>query len=296
MAFDPRNVKYPLDLHHPQNMSPYPYPSHHVIQSMHRMDENRNENQCSNKELCPAISHQSSGTQTIQKVDVATMTDPLQIDFRLTSEYLERCSTSLGRLPYVCKYKDSSSNSSGRSCQDIHPKIEYDLPEPQRINGMLIYHCPECAYRFEDRETLQDHLDDHKKRPYVCDICGVKLRRKEHVIRHSSSCHDVKRPYQCSTCCKSFKRNEHLLRHFLTHSGQKTEVCTECGKAFYRKDHLKKHLKSHVAKRAKESDSFAANSSDVQTQQQVAAQQEGLSTFTMMMRQAGPPPFSVMRT
>lgn len=159
MAFDPRNVnKYPPEQHHPHNMPPYSYSSHpnhsnhpghpnhqnhqnhpnhqshQVIQPIHRTDENRNENPCGNKEMCPPMSHESTGTQTIQKVDAATMTDPLSIDFRLTSEYLARCSNTLG-LPYVSKYDDNSNNSQPmHNCQDVQPKIEYDL-QPQRING-----------------------------------------------------------------------------------------------------------------------------------------------------------------
>ncbi|OXU20348.1 zinc finger protein 606 [Nasonia vitripennis] len=297
MAFDPRNVKYPPEnIHHPQNMAPYhPYPNHHVIQPIHRTDENRNDNHCGNKEMCPTISHQSSGTQTIQKVDAATMTDPLQIDFRLTSEYLARCSG----LPYVCKYDDNSNNSSSiHNCQEVKPKIEYDL-EPQRINGILVYNCPECAYRFEDRETLQEHLEDHKQRPHVCDICGASLKRKEHLDRHKQG-HNKDRPYQCNTCCKAFKRNEHLARHMVTHSGSKNQICTECGKAFYRKDHLKKHLQSHgnhaSGAKSKSSSSSQNGMHSTSNGQENNNHEEGLSTFAMMMRQAGPPPFSILRT
>ena len=138
MAYDPRNVKYPSEIHsqqHPQpnNMTGYTY-SGHQAQNNQQNDENRNENDCGNKEICPPSSHQSSGTQTVQKVDASTMTDPLQIDFRLTSEYLAaRCSSTLG-IPYVSKYEDSSSNNSTHNCQDVRPKIEYEV-EPQHING-----------------------------------------------------------------------------------------------------------------------------------------------------------------
>ena len=107
-----------------------------------------------------------------------------------------------------------------------------------------MYSCPECAYRFTDRDSLQEHLDDHRQRPHICDICGTSLKRKEHLDRHKQG-HNKDRPYQCTMCCKAFKRNEHLARHMVTHSGRKNQICTECGKAFYRKDHLKKHLQSH---------------------------------------------------
>lgn len=93
------------------NMTGYVYPEHQSQPNL-QTDENRNENDCGNKEICPTISRQSSGTQTVQKVDASTMTDPLQIDFKLTSEYLAaRC---------------AANNSLIHNCQEIRPKIEYD--------------------------------------------------------------------------------------------------------------------------------------------------------------------------
>ncbi|XP_076657814.1 uncharacterized protein LOC143361958 [Halictus rubicundus] len=289
MAYDPRDIKYSSDVHTHQhnqpNMNGYAYsghPSHHVQQT----DENRNENTCGNKEVCPQITHQSSGTQTTQKVDAATMTDPLQIDFKLTSEYLARCSNTLG-LPYVSKYEETGNNLT-RNCQEVRPKIEYEV-EPQHINGTLVYHCPECAYRFENQDALHEHLEEHRQRPYICDICGASLKRKEHLDRHKQG-HNKDRPYQCNMCCKAFKRNEHLARHMIIHSGSKNQVCTECGKAFYRKDHLKKHLQSHNSSRSKNPNSSQNNPNSQNNGE------EGLSNFAMMMRQAGSPPFSILRT
>lgn len=136
MAYDPRNIKYSPNTHTRPNMTSYAYSSH-PSQHFQQTDENRNENNlCSTKEVCSQISQQSSSTQTVQKVDAATMTDPLQIDFRLTSEYLARCSSTLG-LPYVTKYEDNSNNST-HNCQEIRPKIEFEI-EPQHINGKLLH-------------------------------------------------------------------------------------------------------------------------------------------------------------
>ncbi|XP_043477219.1 zinc finger protein 530-like [Leptopilina heterotoma] len=251
------------------NMTGYVYPEHQSQPNL-QTDENRNENDCGNKEICPTITRQSSGTQTVQKVDASTMTDPLQIDFKLTSEYLAaRC---------------AANNSLIHNCQEIRPKIEYDVKSSS--HGMLIYHCPECAYRFEDRETLHEHLEDHRQRSHICDICGASLKRKEHLDRHKQG-HNKDRPYQCSMCCKSFKRNEHLARHVIIHSGSKNQICTECGKAFFRKDHLKKHLQSH---------NNSNKNKNVSNNQNPPSGQNGLNNFALMMRQAGPSPFSILRT
>ncbi|XP_024873020.1 putative zinc finger protein 840 [Temnothorax curvispinosus] len=291
MAYESRNAKYSPRAPQRPNVTGYGYSGHspRAPQHFQQTDENQNENNLrGSKELCPEISsQQSSGTQTVQKVDAATMTDPLQIDFRLTSEYLARCSSTLG-IPYVTKYEDCGSTST-TTCQEVRPKIEFEI-EPQHINGMSVYRCPECAYRFDDREALHDHLEDHKQRPHICDICGASLKRKEHLDRHKQG-HNKDRPYQCNMCCKAFKRNEHLARHMITHSGSKNQICTECGKAFYRKDHLKKHLQSHNSARGKHLMSISqSNLNDQQPSDQ------GLSSFAMMMRQSGPPPLSILRT
>ncbi|XP_015127614.1 zinc finger protein 543 [Diachasma alloeum] len=292
MAYEPRTSKYPPEIHHthhhPRSADPnaYPYALHPP-----QTDENRNENNCDNKETHRRNSHTSSGTQTIQKVDAATMTDPLRIDFRLTSEYLARCSNNIGG-PYGSKYEESSEST--HSCHQARTKVEYDV-EPRHINGMLIYHCPECAYRFQDRESLHEHLEEHRQRPHICDICGVSLKRKEHLDRHKQG-HNKDRPYQCSMCCKAFKRNEHLARHMIIHSGSKNQICTECGKAFYRKDHLKKHLQSHNGTRGKPLGDSHQQSVNSQVEGQQNSSTDGLGNFAMMMRQAGPPPFSILRT
>lgn len=134
MAYEPRDAKYPSDHHHHHHSrsahpNAYPYPLHQP-----HTDENRNENHCDNKETHRRHSHTSSGTQTIQKVDAATMTDPLRIDFRLTSEYLARCSNNLG-LPHVPKYDEHSESS--HNCHQARPKVEYDS-ETRHMNGMLL--------------------------------------------------------------------------------------------------------------------------------------------------------------
>lgn len=132
MAYDSRNVKYSSNTSQRSNATGYGY-SGHPAQHFQQTDENRNENNLhSSKDSCPQISQQSSSTQTVQKVDAATMTDPLQIDFRLTSEYLARCSSTLG-LPYATKYEDCGTNST-TTCQEVRPKIEFEI-EPQHING-----------------------------------------------------------------------------------------------------------------------------------------------------------------
>ncbi|XP_044005385.1 zinc finger protein 16-like [Aphidius gifuensis] len=231
--------------------------------------------------------NKSFGTQTIEKVDASTMTDPLSIDIKLTSEYLARCENyhnkynsqvqlpTMSFIKYDDEHSSSETSSLSHSSHDIKPKIEYDIEPTTR-------HVNDCSYSFEEHHGL---LDDDKQRPYICDICGASLKRKEHLDRHKQG-HNKDRPYQCSMCSKAFKRNEHLARHMIIHSGSKNQICTQCGKAFYRKDHLKKHLQSHNGNRANKTNVNTRQHNDnIQNDDINSAQVFG--NFAMMMRQAG---------
>jgi len=91
-------------------------------------------------------------------------------------------------------------------------------------DGTKLYHCPECATRCTEMESLEQHLATHKtERRFICDLCGAALKRKEHLERHKLG-HNPERPYTCPTCYKGFKRKEHLNLHVVIHSGEKTQV------------------------------------------------------------------------
>lgn len=97
-----------------------------VLYNCHK-DENYN------KDLIKR-NNKSFGTQTIEKVDASTMTDPLTIDIKLTSEYLTRCENYHNKYTSqiqwskmsLIKYDDDHSSLSHNS-HDIKPKIEYDI-------------------------------------------------------------------------------------------------------------------------------------------------------------------------
>lgn len=117
-----KNLKYTSEIRSQMVDTGYTY----SVETTSHTDENRNVNNCNNKETL----YQNSSLQ-VQKVDASTMTEPLQIDFALTSEYLAHCSNSLG-IPFVSKYEENSSSSS--TGQDSRVKMEYDLI-PQNVNG-----------------------------------------------------------------------------------------------------------------------------------------------------------------
>ncbi|XP_034941759.1 zinc finger protein 85-like [Chelonus insularis] len=294
MAFESGNSKYSSDIPQLNNYeaSTLNYSSYNCRAG--QMDENRDINSFNHKKMNQGNAHQSpiknSTNNQIKKIDASTMTDPLSIDFRRTSEYLARCSNSLG-INRVSQY-DSTFNSC--------------LSE-----GIVILHCPECPTKFEDQDTFHAHLEEHRQRPHICDICGASLKRKEHLDRHKQG-HNKDRPYKCSLCCKAFKRNEHLARHMIIHSGSKNQICSKCGKAFFRKDHLKKHLQSHISNNKmniqpqyhNSNNNTNINNNNDNNKNDDANNNEDrgnpngetLGNIAMMVRQLRTSPFSILRT
>ena len=130
-----RSTRHIPDPVYSQNLDGYGY-TNHVAQLNQHEGTRLEKNFCVKKEMCLTISEESTSVPPVSKVDAATMTDPLRIDLRLTSEYLERCSNALG-IPHDSKYNEFSNNSSNQSHQDIKPTLYYDL-QPQIINGMKI--------------------------------------------------------------------------------------------------------------------------------------------------------------
>ena len=55
----------------------------------------------------------------------------------------------------------------------------------------LIHQCDKCTKSFDKKHLLLRHEKEHLDfRPYVCNICDQKFKRKEHCLRHVTTVHD----------------------------------------------------------------------------------------------------------
>ena len=68
-------------------------------------------------------------------------------------------------------------------------------------------------------------------RPFSCNKCGKKLRKKEHLKRHVQLIHERRRPYGCKVCAVAFGTKQNLQTHLMTkvHSRRAAAVEEQAG-------------------------------------------------------------------
>lgn len=109
------------------------------------------------------------------------------------------------------------------------------------------YQCSTCKRRYTNEQTLIRHVNNkHKESKYVCHICGRTLCNSTtldyHVKRHQST-----RDFPCPQCPAQFVGINELERHVLIHKDDRPYVCSveTCGKTFKLSETLQKHIKRH---------------------------------------------------
>lgn len=104
-----------------------------------------------------------------------------------------------------------------------------------------------------DAKTIAIHMKtDHGQRIYVCDICGIDFRKRnhfnDHLDDHSAECKDGE--YRCAVCEGVFTNSRQLRLHKKTHSMcVKIWSCKECNKNYSSKNLLDEHMNMHTGER-----------------------------------------------
>ena len=166
------------------------------------------------------------------------------------------------------KVEDLDDSTKTATIEDNHSKTE----------------CHICHYNFQTMYDLQRHMTIHTgEKPFECDKCGEKFRRRDYLVRHqktpgkckpngNSVTEDEAEDFgeeiadflkdentdqsendsgnvQCHICHRVFqghrsKALNRLKEHMTIHTGEKPFECDKCGAKFRRRDYLVKHKKS----------------------------------------------------
>lgn len=101
--------------------------------------------------------------------------------------------------------------------------------------------CTECG----SFHYSQNHICEHKTKPYVCNVCGKRCVT-EFSLKLHCNIHSETYEHYCKYCYGTFKTKMDKHNHEQTHQNQsKPYKCPDCGITFASLKDRRKHMKSH---------------------------------------------------
>lgn len=70
------------------------------------------------------------------------------------------------------------------------------------------------------RRGRKPTIAEDTSKTFMCQHCGRRFRRQEHLKRHFRSLHTHEKPFACKQCGKTFSRSDNLAQHARTHTKQ----------------------------------------------------------------------------
>ncbi|XP_034254377.1 zinc finger protein 2-like [Thrips palmi] len=134
----------------------------------------------------------------------------------------------------------------------ISGKEDEDLPLSKIGRKRLEYVCEFCGRKFSRSNHLAQHELTHtKEKPFHCSDCGKSFWYKASLIGHIKQTHTGDCNYTCELCGKGFFKKTELTRHKPTHSNETPHKCPQCGMGFKITKTLKRHIRNvHNAQRS----------------------------------------------
>ena len=112
---------------------------------------------------------------------------------------------------------DDVKSQSGYFVSTVMPTADLSMDHltSDAMDHSPAYICPNCRECFTVLHQFQDHLLTHpdpEDKKFLCQFCGKRFLRADHLNRHSTLHKDVAM-YKCRTCGEEFGRASHLDKH-----------------------------------------------------------------------------------
>ena len=90
-----------------------------------------------------------------------------------------------------------------------HRATSLCLPREPLAGSTLLSSCPSRAPRLSRKASLIVSALD---KPYVCEVCSKRFKRREHLQRHGRI-HTQEKPFLCEFCGRAASRNDNMKAH-----------------------------------------------------------------------------------
>nr|VZI25544.1 unnamed protein product [Spirometra erinaceieuropaei] len=111
----------------------------------------------------------------------------------------------------------------------------------------MMYHCPHCHQRFDDRRVWRSHLDKHTEGSlHTCNECGKEFRSRQALLHHVQMRHVDwdDGPATCEHCGITYPKQSSLRYHIARMHNQEMEhECPVCQQRFRVETYLRRHMK-----------------------------------------------------
>ncbi|CAK1542363.1 unnamed protein product [Leptosia nina] len=136
----------------------------------------------------------------------------------------------------LCSEVITSARSLWAHFRMNHPYEDYPRERP--------FICDVCGVRMRYKKGLEAHMITHlDEKPFKCKYCAKGFNSAGNCATHESSVHSELRPHVCTVCNRAFKKKNTLRCHFMTHTGEKPYRCEICGHAFTQSNSCKSHIR-----------------------------------------------------
>lgn len=97
-------------------------------------------------------------------------------------------------------------------CNDVVPQDSLKQHFSQCHSFEMPFGCSLCGKGFQTSSGLNNHMQAHEGRKFMCPICDFKFKQKGHLKQHLKSIHKLA---QCPTCSETFSLGDEFNQHVL---------------------------------------------------------------------------------